>query len=317
MKVANIQKQLGRFCLRINLLLIVLSSALTISASAQTEDITKQFNDAYRTFQSLNQEGKPKESLEFAKKALDLSQPLFDESSETAAALSYNYALNLMDVDQHKESAREFSKTVKIYIQVFGRNSESLASVYFDEGRANLPINRGKSGRAFERGIKIIGDIYGTSSLNFADVNVQAGIILSEGSNLTIIERSFEKALNIYENEFGRDNLYTALANFHLGKYHFMNANVSKSENFLSNAIVGLESLESKDDVAQALLVAARGLFDRLDEVRYVRDDYERQVEEYLQERFRINREMRSSQSQSNSGGTSTSAPAQTGGAPQ
>jgi hypothetical protein len=317
MKVANIQKQLGRFCLRINLLLIVLSSALTISASAQTEDITKQFNDAYRTFQSLNQEGKPKESLEFAKKALDLSQPLFDESSETAAALSYNYALNLMDVDQHKESAREFSKTVKIYIQVFGRNSESLASVYFDEGRANLPINRGKSGRAFERGIKIIGDIYGTSSLNFADANVQAGIILSEGSNLPITERSFENALNVYENEFGRDNLYTALANFHLGKYHFMNANVSKSENFLSNAIVGLESLESKDDVDQALLAAARGLFDRLDEVRYVREDYERQMEEYLQERSRMNREMRSSQSQSNSGGTSTSAPAQTGGAPQ
>ena len=317
MKVANIQKQLGRFCLRINLLLIVLSSALTISASAQTEDITKQFNDAYRTFQSLNQEGKPKESLEFAKKALDLSQSLFDENSDTAAALSYNYALNLMDVDQHKESAREFSKTVKIYIQVFGRNSESLASVYFDEGRANLPINRGKSGRAFERGIKIIGDIYGTSSLNFADVNVQAGIILSEGSNLPITERSFENALNIYENEFGRDNLYTALANFHLGKYHFMNANVSKSKNFLSNAIVGLESLESKDDVDQALLAAARGLFDRLGEVRYVRDDYERQVEEYLQERSRINREMRSSQSQSNSGGTSTSAPAQTGGAPQ
>ena len=317
MKVANIQKQLGRFCLRINLLLIVLSSALTISASAQTEDITKQFNDAYRTFQSLNQEGKPKESLEFAKKALDLSQSLFDENSETAAALSYNYALNLMDVDQHKESAREFSKTVKIYTQVFGRNSESLASVYFDEGRANLPINRGKSRRAFERGINIIGDIYGTSSLNFADVNVQAGIILSEGSNLTIIERSFEKALNIYENEFGRDNLYTALVNFHLGKYHFMNANVSKSKNFLSNAIVGLESLESKDDVDQALLAAARGLFDRLDEVRYVREDYSRQVEEYTQERARINREMRSSQSQSNSGGTSTSAPAQTGGAPQ
>jgi tetratricopeptide (TPR) repeat protein len=317
MKVANIQKQLGRFCLRINLLLIVLSSALTISASAQTEDITKQFNDAYRTFQSLNQEGKPKESLEFAKKALDLSQSLFDENSETAAALSYNYALNLMDVDQHKESAREFSKTVKIYTQVFGRNSESLASVYFDEGRANLPINRGKSRRAFERGINIIGDIYGTSSLNFADVNVQAGIILSEGSNLTIIERSFEKALNIYENEFGRDNLYTALVNFHLGKYHFMNANVSKSKNFLSNAIVGLESLESKDDVDQALLAAARGLFDRLGEVRYVREDYSRQVEEYTQERARINREMRSSQSQSNSGGASTTAPAQTGGAPQ
>jgi tetratricopeptide (TPR) repeat protein len=313
MKVTKVQKQLGRFCLRINILLIVLSSVLTISPSAQTEDITKQFNDAYRTFQSLNQEGKPKESLEFAKVALDLSQSLFDESSETAAALSYNYALNLMDVDQHKESAREFSKTAKIYAQVFGRNSESLASVYFDEGRANLPINRGKSRRAFERGINIIGDIYGTSSLNYADVNVQAGIILSEGSNLTIIERSFEKALNIYENEFGRDNLYTALVNFHLGKYHFMNANVSKSENFLSNAIVGLESLESKDDVDQALLTAARGLFGRLDEVRYVREDYSRQVEEYTQERARINREMRSSQSQSNPGGASTTAPAQTG----
>jgi tetratricopeptide (TPR) repeat protein len=313
MKVTKVQKQLGRFCLRINILLIVLSSVLTISPSAQTEDITKQFNDAYRTFQSLNQEGKPKESLEFAKVALDLSQSLFDESSEIAAALSYNYALNLMDVDQHKESAREFSKTAKIYAQVFGRNSESLASVYFDEGRANLPINRGKSRRAFERGINIIGDIYGTSSLNYADVNVQAGIILSEGSNLTIIERSFEKALNIYENEFGRDNLYTALVNFHLGKYHFMNANVSKSENFLSNAIVGLESLESKDDVDQALLTAARGLFGRLDEVRYVREDYSRQVEEYTQERARINREMRSSQSQSNPGGASTTAPAQTG----
>ena len=313
MKVTKVQKQLGRLCLRINILLIVLSSVLTISPSAQTEDITKQFNDAYRTFQSLNQEGKPKESLEFAKVALDLSQSLFDESSETAAALSYNYALNLMDVDQHKESAREFSKTAKIYAQVFGRNSESLASVYFDEGRANLPINRGKSRRAFERGINIIGDIYGTSSLNYADVNVQAGIILSEGSNLTIIERSFEKALNIYENEFGRDNLYTALANFHLGKYHFMNANVSKSKSFLSNAIVGLESLESKDDVDQALLTAARGLFGRLDEVRYVREDYSRQVEEYTQERARINREMRSSQSQSNPGGASTTAPAQTG----
>ena len=300
---------------RISLLFFLLASVNT--AFPQTEDITKQFNNAYRAFQSLNQEGKPEESLEFAKTALDLAQSLFDENSETIAALSYNYALNLMDAGQQRESARELSKTVKIYIQVFGRDSESLASVYFDEGRANAGLNARKSRRSFQRGINIIGDIYGTSSLNFADINVQAGIILSEEANLAIAERFFERALNIYENEFGRDNLYTALVNFHLGKYHFMNANVSKSENFLSHAIAGLESLESKDDVDQALLAAARGLFDRLDEVRYVREDYERQMEEYLQERSRMNREMRSSQSQSNSGGTSTSAPAQTGGAPQ
>ena len=91
---------------RILLLLFLLISANT--AFPQAEDITKQFNDAYRAFQSLNQEGKPEESLEFAKKALDLGQSLFDENSETTAALSYNYSLNLMDVGQQKESAREF-----------------------------------------------------------------------------------------------------------------------------------------------------------------------------------------------------------------
>ena len=277
---------------RILLLLFLLISANT--AFPQAEDITKQFNDAYRAFQSLNQEGKPEESLEFAKKALDLGQSLFDESSETTAALSYNYSLNLMDVGQQKESAREFSKTVKIYTQVFGRDSESLASVYFDEGRANSRINARKSRRSFQRGINVIGDIYGTSSLNFADINVQAGIILSEEANLTIAERFFERALNIYENEFGRGNLYTALVNFHLGKYHFMNANVSKSESFLSNAIVGLQSLESKDDVDQELLAAARGLFDRLNEVKAVRDEYLREVAQNNLEVARRNRAMRS-----------------------
>ena len=254
---------------RISLLFFLLASVNT--AFPQTEDITKQFNNAYRAFQSLNQEGKPEESLEFAKTALDLAQSLFDENSETIAALSYNYALNLMDADQQRESARELSKTVKIYTQVFGRDSESLASVYFDEGRANAGLNARKSRRSFQRGINIIGDIYGTSSLNFADINVQAGIILSEEANLAIAERFFERALNIYENEFGRDNLYTALVNFHLGKYHFMNANVSKSENFLSHAIAGLESLESKDDVDQALLTATRDLFDQLDEIEILR----------------------------------------------
>ena len=280
---------------RISLLFFLLASVNT--AFPQTEDITKQFNDEYRAYQSLNQEGKLEESLEFAKKALDLAQSLFDENSETTAALSYNYALNLMDVGQQKESAREFSKTVKIYTQVFGRDSESLSSVYFDEGRANARINRRKSGRSFERGINIIGDIYGTSSLNFADINVQAGIILSEESNLAIAERFFEKSLNIYENEFGRDHLYTALVNFHLGKYHFMNANVSKSKNFLSNAIVGLESLESKDDVDQALLAAARGLFGQLNEVRAVRDEYLREVFRNQQEVARRNRAIRSQSS--------------------
>jgi len=277
---------------RILLLLFLLISANT--AFPQAEDITKQFNDAYRAFQSLNQEGKPEESLEFAKKALDLGQSLFDENSETTAALSYNYSLNLMDVGQQKESAREFSKTVKIYTQVFGRDSESLASVYFDEGRANSRINARKSRRSFQRGINVIGDLYGTSSLNFADINVQAGIILSEEANLTIAERFFERALNIYENEFGRGNLYTALVNFHLGKYHFMNANVSKSESFLSNAIVGLQSLESKDDVDQELLAAARGLFDRLNEVKAVRDEYLREVAQNNLEVARRNRAMRS-----------------------
>jgi len=280
---------------RISLLFFLLASVNT--AFPQTEDITKQFNDEYRAYQSLNQEGKLEESLEFAKKALDLAQSLFDENSETTAALSYNYALNLMDVGQQKESAREFSKTVKIYTQVFGRDSESLSSVYFDEGRANARINRRKSERSFERGINIIGDIYGTSSLNFADINVQAGIILSEESNLAITERFFEKSLNIYENEFGRDHLYTALVNFHLGKYHFMNANVSKSKNFLSNAIVGLESLESKDDVDQALLAAARGLFGQLNEVRAVRDEYLREVFRNQQEVARRNRAIRSQSS--------------------
>lgn len=254
------------------------------TAFPQTENITKQFNDAYRSFQSFNEEGKPEESLEFAKKALDLAQPLFDENSETIAALSYNYALNLMDVDQNKESAREFSKTVRIYEQVFGRNSESLASVYFDEGRANSRVNNQKSRRAFEKAINIIGEIYGTSSLNFADINIQAGIILSEELNLGTAEDFFEKALNIYENEFGRDNLYTALANFHLGKYHFMNANVRKSENFLADAITGLESLEFKDDIDQVLLTSAHGLFDRLNEVKFVREEYVREIEENSRE---------------------------------
>mgnify|MGYP001455137692 FL=1 len=277
---------------RISLLFFLLASVNT--AFPQTEDITKQFNNAYRAFQSLNQEGKPEESLEFAKTALDLAQSLFDENSETIAALSYNYALNLMDAGQQRESARELSKTVKIYIQVFGRDSESLASVYFDEGRANAGLNARKSRRSFQRGINIIGDIYGTSSLNFADINVQAGIILSEEANLAIAERFFERALNIYENEFGRDNLYTALVNFHLGKYHFMNANVSKSENFLSEAIAGLESLESEVDVDQALLAAARGLFDRLNEVSSVRDEYLREVARNNEEVGRINRAIRS-----------------------
>ena len=294
---------------RILLLLFLLISANT--AFPQAEDITKQFNDAYRAFQSLNQEGKPEESLEFAKKALDLGQSLFDESSETTAALSYNYSLNLMDVGQQKESAREFSKTVKIYTQVFGRDSESLASVYFDEGRAYSRINARKSRRSFQRGINVIGDLYGTSSLNFADINVQAGIILSEEANLTIAEHFFERALNIYENEFGRGNLYTALVNFHLGKYHFMNANVSKSESFLSNAIVGLQSLESKDDVDQELLAAARGLFDRLNEVEAVRDEYLREVARNNLEVARRNRAMRSqrnSSAPSQAGSSSASA---------
>jgi tetratricopeptide (TPR) repeat protein len=295
--------------IRISLLLFLLISANT--AFPQAEDITKQFNDAYRAFQSLNQEGKPEESLEFAKKALDLGQSLFDESSETTAALSYNYSLNLMDVGQQKESAREFSKTVKIYTQVFGRDSESLASVYFDEGRANSRINARKSRRSFQRGINVIGDLYGTSSLNFADINVQAGIILSEEANLTIAEHFFERALNIYENEFGRGNLYTALVNFHLGKYHFMNANVSKSESFLSNAIAGLQSLESKDDVDQELLAAARGLFDRLNEVEAVRDEYLREVARNNLEVARRNRAMRSqrnSSAPSQAGSSSASA---------
>ena len=267
---------------RISLFFFFMASVNT--AFPQTENITKQFNDAYRSFQSLNEEGKPEESLEFAKKALDLAQPLFDENSETIAALSYNYALNLMDVDQNKESAREFSKTVRIYEQVFGRNSESLASVYFDEGRANSRVNNQKSRRAFEKAINIIGEIYGTSSLNFADINIQAGIILSEELNLGTAEDFFEKALNIYENEFGRDNLYTALANFHLGKYHFMNANVRKSENFLADAITGLESLEFKDDIDQVLLTSAHGLFDRLNEVKFVREEYVREIEENSRE---------------------------------
>ena len=280
--------------IKIPLLIFLLISAN--AALPQAEDITKQFNDAYRVFQSLNWDGKPEESLEFARKALDLAQSLFDENSETIAALSYNYALNLMDAGQQRESAREFSKTVKIYTQVFGRDSESLASVYFDEGRANAGLNARKSRRSFQRGINIIGDIYGTSSLNFADINVQAGIILSEEANLAIAERFFERALNIYENEFGRDNLYTALVNYHLGKYHFMNANVSKSDTFLSEAIVGLESLESEDDVDQALLVAARGLFGRLNEVKAVRDEYLREVVRNNEEVARINRQVIQSQ---------------------
>ena len=70
---------------RISLLFFLLASVNT--AFPQTEDITKQFNNAYRAFQSLNQEGKPEESLEFAKTALDLAQSLFDENSETIAAL--------------------------------------------------------------------------------------------------------------------------------------------------------------------------------------------------------------------------------------
>ena len=56
--------------IKIPLLIFLLISAN--AALPQAEDITKQFNDAYRAFQSLNQEGKPEESLEFAKKALDL-----------------------------------------------------------------------------------------------------------------------------------------------------------------------------------------------------------------------------------------------------
>ena len=74
-----------------------------------------------------------------------------------------------------------------------------------------------------------------------------------------------------------------------------MNANVSISDTFLSEAITGLESLESEDDVGQALLVAARGLFGRLNEVKAVRDEYLREIARNNEEVARINREMRQS----------------------
>ena len=236
---------------------------------AQGNSDTASFNEAYRQYNELSSQGEFRESLPYARQALTYGRRINEGVNQTTAALSHNYALNLYRVAQYDEAIDEFETTINEYREVYGEESEALASALFDAGvtYAATRFRPREARRNIRDSVSIISDLYGERSITFGDMSMRAGIVLLDEAGLVDDADSYlENSLEIYEQEYGNTNINTALANFYLGKLNFIERRRTQAAEYLTKAVEGLRGDEEGRN--RQLLLTARGFLVQIYEAR-------------------------------------------------
>ncbi len=222
--------------------LLLVASLLVSSIHAEEPASKAEFNQAYKSYQSLSQAGKWHESLPHAKKAYDLGHELYADKSETQAALADNYGLNLMELHQFEDATPVLQEAVNLYEKIYGLDSVELILPLMDISRSLAKIN---SSRAFnknlERAIKISETHHGVDSAEHGQMLLESAPIFAKAGQANKVRKSLEKGHSNLLTALGENHPRTGVAAYSLGSLAYSKNRLNKSVDYFEAALKSFE----------------------------------------------------------------------------
>jgi len=225
------------------LLVLVIGLYFPAQLLAQDDTVVADFNAAYRNYQSTSEAGQWNEAVDAARDALRLGRTVQGEENQTVAALTYNYALALLNAHQNEQATRAFEEVVAVFNTVFGEQAETHISVYFDAGRNQIELADGDAAASqFRQSIELAGQYMGENSPDLGGLNLDAGIMLLDQANSVEARDFLVTAHEIFATALGDDNPTTAFSAYYLGKFWLADGSFRRAESSLTEALPVLQA---------------------------------------------------------------------------
>jgi len=158
------------------LTILGLSILCTSSAVFSDDALVQSFNQAYQAYNEFEQQGDLENSLPQAKTALELGEKILIANDEELAILTYNYASNLLQLNQYAEAEPVLRKSLQRYEIFYGKDSPELIPVLMDLGQVEFKVDQRKSvPRQYKRALKLSKKEYGEDSVEYGWHLTQAG----------------------------------------------------------------------------------------------------------------------------------------------
>ncbi len=234
------------------LTILGLSILCTSSAVFSDDALVQSFNQAYQAYNEFEQQGDLENSLPQAKTALELGEKILIANDEELAILTYNYASNLLQLNQYAEAEPVLRKSLQRYEIFYGKDSPELIPVLIDLGQVEFKVDQRKSvPKQYKRALKLSKKEYGEDSVEYGWHLTQAGsTILNNALRKGRGEKYVSQGYQILQSKLGNKHVRTGYAAFQLAKYDMRRNRLPKARDHL---LLALESFENPAEPSNQL----------------------------------------------------------------
>ncbi|MEQ9561722.1 MAG: TonB family protein [Woeseiaceae bacterium] len=194
--------------------------------------------EAWRNYQALSSAGNYGESLEEARRVLELSLKVFPENDKQVAAATANYGENLLKVGNNDQSLKILKIALKRYEILYGKNSPELIRILIWMAEASVAPPKNRPRQSYlDRARKIASSNFDQSSVEYADklIDIAWSSYFYPPSETT--GDDLRRAYEIYKTKLGPTATITGQAAYGLGVYYTRLDEFDDAEPYLQEAL--------------------------------------------------------------------------------
>ncbi len=241
--------------------ILLLCLLLATAASAQ-EPTTADFNAAWKDYQAAKAAGKPGELVDTASRVLDIGEALFGPDDERVPMLMSNYGTALFEAGDRYDALDVLEKSVDRTAEIHGKRSAQMIPVLMNYADARIqPFDAKPMASTYDDALRIAKNLYGEQSLDYAGIALRAGLVILGTNDTTVAVPYLRKANDVFQALVGPEDVRTAFAQLHLGKFELASRDYDDAIEYLLGALEGFAGGTGKNQeyelVTRAFLVQA------------------------------------------------------------
>lgn len=247
------------------LMICLLFAVATQAASADKAESKKLFKTAYAAYQTCIESADNACAAEQAKQAYEAGLGVFKPDGKNVAALTYNYALAMMNDRCHLCETRDhpyrlMQQALPLYEKLYGEKSVELLALLVDLTKAQVDVNKSEKQKNpyWKQAEQLSEQINGEDSLAHATVLMYLTntMVIGDSYSFAATKKRLAKAYDIFLRELGETHPYTGVIAFNLGKYKLGARRLKESEKYFTQA---LKAFETEDSYRNRYAMSAHG----------------------------------------------------------
>lgn len=169
-----------------------------LAASPQAE-----FNSAYKSYMAEIEQQDFNAALPFAQKSYELSQKIFEPTDPSRLAITDNYGVNLMMLEQNAKAASIFSELLTLSEQTYGRHARELQPILDDLVEVSKKLEAPDEARLKELEVRRYKLYLRHNSREFIEQFKQGELATTQHTKNTLakLNRFFDEEFQIYETD--------------------------------------------------------------------------------------------------------------------